>query len=127
MNLVHLDRVIEAIAKHGASAYITPSGAVLELLSDLAKEGAFQAMSLAFRLLSVARPGSSNYVREQIPGKIFNRYFSGALFIDGSAAYRWTKERPEWADQLKESIDNPQKFEEVAIAMGKQVLEYSEK
>ncbi len=102
-------KMIRAILEQGAPAYNTPSGPVLELLSELARKGAIREMSIAYLLFSKARPGNSRFVAESIPGKISANYFSRT--IDMERFNQWSRSNPNWKNALKESLVRPDAFE----------------
>lgn len=55
VNVDTAERIARAIAEHGSKAYITPSGAVLELMKELAKEDDLESFASAFVIIARAK------------------------------------------------------------------------
>jgi hypothetical protein len=112
MNQEIYNRIKGAILKQGSPAYITESGPVLELLTELAAEGHLRAISKAFNEFSKARPGNMLFVKESIPAKILNHYWLRLLNLDSKNLISWINNNPEWASTMKSEVRHPAKFEE---------------
>lgn len=65
-------RIARAIAEHGSAAYTTPSGAVLDLLTQLTEEDDLRSFSRAFIILARAKPANAAFVANAVPPKIAN-------------------------------------------------------
>ncbi|MBB3589455.1 hypothetical protein E2E30_19450 (plasmid) [Sphingomonas sp. AAP5] len=109
-------RIAQAIAEHGSAAYNTPSGAVLDLMTELAGEDDLQGFSRAVVILARAKPANAKFVLARVPAKISNF----VIQYRGIAAFdlmKWTDANPQWPDDLKGSVRNPEQFERVVEAM----------
>lgn len=103
-------RVADAITEQGSKAYIQPSGAVLEILSDLAKRGEMAKFSRAVNLFSTIHPANAAVVLESVPAKISAQYLGGTLRLNMSNFMAWTAKRPDWADDLRKAVTSPGAF-----------------
>lgn len=92
-----LHRIAEAIASQGSAAYTTPSGPVLDLLTKLAEEDDLASFSRAFILLARAAPARAAFVAGAVPAKI-------------SALIKWTESNPDWTEELKNALRDPDLF-----------------
>ncbi|MBI6557974.1 hypothetical protein LN426_14570 [Pseudomonas syringae] len=111
MNQENYKRIKEAILKQGSPAYITESGPVLELLTELALEGHLRAISSAFNEFSKAKPGNMLFVKESIPAKILNHYWLNFLKLNSESLALWVDKNPEWASTMKSKVRDPAQFE----------------
>lgn len=103
-------RVADAIARHGSDAYITPSGPVLELMSELAEEGEVETFARAYRLFAAVRPANAGFVRESVPAKISSRYLARHRQLSPSKIVSWSAAHPEWPETLKSTVSEPALF-----------------
>lgn len=110
-------RVADAISQLGSDAYITPSGPVLELLSELAEEGEVETFAKAYGLFASIRPMNAGFVRESVPAKISSRYLARHRGIDASKIMSWASDNPDWPDRLKETVGKPALFALTVDAM----------
>lgn len=101
--------IVEAIIQQGSPAYITPSGPVLELLTDLAQKGAIKEMSLAYQLFAKARPGNSRFVASAIPAKLTANYFPG--FFSYERFSSWEQLNPDWARGVQSALEDSEQFQ----------------
>ena len=104
-------RIKSAILQQGSSAYSAQSGAVLDLLSELAKEGNLLALSSAFNEFAKAKPGNMNFVESTIPTKILNNYLLLKLQLDYNSVEIWMSKNPNWESAVKQHLRTPEKFE----------------
>ena len=116
-------RVADAIASYGSDAYITPSGPVLELLSELAEEGEVETFAKAYGLFAFVRPASARFVRESVPAKISSRYLARHRRLNPSKIMSWTAKHPEWPDTLKTTVAEPAMFTRTVEAMAAAIAE----
>ena len=63
-------RIARAIIKHGSAAYATPSGVVLELLTQLTEEDDLGSFSRAFVNLARATSVNAAFVAVAVPVKL---------------------------------------------------------
>lgn len=103
-------RVAEAIALQDSSAYSTPSGAVLELLSELAAAGQIETFAHAVNLFATVRPANAAFVKASVPAKISDRYWVGKLGLRPGALLAWSAKNPHWSETLKISAADPADF-----------------
>lgn len=114
------DRIAKAIAAHGSSAYITPSGAVLDLMTKLTNEDDLPGFSRAFVLLARAKPANAKFVAEAVPAKITN-FLINHRGINPRQLMRWTSQNQGWEDTLKNTVREPDKFPQVVEAMAEAI------
>ena len=122
-----LDRAVKAIQKFAEADYVTPSGAVLTLLTDLASEGKIKEMSQVFRLFAWAQPANADFVASSTPAKVLNGYFHKSLGLSSGAAIFWTEKEDGWAHKISSSIWNTDVFEATVLAMAEEVIEIDRK
>lgn len=104
-----LHRIAEAITSQGSAAYKTPSGPVLDLLTKLAEEDDLTSFSRAFILLARARPANAAFVANAVPAKISN-FLIKHRGIDAAALIKWAEANPDWTDELKNALRDPDRF-----------------
>ena len=114
-------RVADAIAQQGSNAYITPSGAVLELLAALAEQGEIATLARAYALFAKMHQANSRYVRDSVPAKIVSGYFSKRLRLDTRRTTAWTAQTPAWATELKAALSEPALFVATVDRMAEQI------
>jgi hypothetical protein len=110
-------RLAEAVVGLGSEAHITPSGPILDLLSKLAEDGQLTAISRAWRLFSTVHPDNAHSVRESVPAKISSLYLARHRGIDAGKIVKWSSAKPDWADQVKASLQDPAIFKNTVDAM----------
>lgn len=109
--------ILEAIQSHGSKAYITPSGPVLTLLSELAARGDLRSFSNAFVIFARAKPGNAGYVEASIPAKILNQYVHRHRGINVTEFNRWRSTNEDWAQRLKDTVRDAELFEQTVEQM----------
>jgi hypothetical protein len=117
-----LDRIAKAIAEHGSAAYTTPSGPVLDLLTKLADEDDLASFSRAFVLVARAQPASAAFVADAVPAKISN-FLIKHRGIDASALIKWTASNPDWKEELKDALRDPDRFVRVVDGFASAIKE----
>lgn len=113
-------RIAAAIAEHGSAAYNTPSGAVLDLMTQLAAEDDLPSFSRAVIILARAKPANAAFVTAAVPPKVSN-FLIRHRSISPAALMTWTNEHSGWADELKEAVRKPDQFERVVEAMAEAI------
>lgn len=113
-------RTAEAILKQGSKAYTTESGAVLELMTDLAREDDLQGFSRAVVIFARAKPANAHYVIGSVPAKISN-FLISHRGVDAAKMMRWMEKHPGWVDDLKAAVRDPARFEAVVEAMAEAI------
>jgi hypothetical protein len=113
-------RIAKAIAEHGSAAYITPSGAVIDLLTQLAEENDLASFSRAFVILARAKPVNAAFIAAAVPAKITN-FLVTRRGVDPVALMNWTKAHPGWEDDLKDAVRDPARFENVVTSMAEAI------
>lgn len=113
-------RIAKAMAEHGSAAYTTPSGAVLDLMTQLAEEDDLAGFSRAVVILARAKPANAAFVTAAVPGKVTN-FLIRHRGINPAALMKWTSKHPGWADDLKQAVRRPDQFKRVVEAMAEAV------
>ena len=113
-------RVSEALATHGSTAYITPSGAVLDLLTQLAEEEDLNCFSRVFVILTRAKPANAAFVAAAVPAKVSN-FLIRHRGVDTGCLLKWTEANPGWADELKAAVRDPARFVRTVEAMAERM------
>jgi hypothetical protein len=109
--------IADAISQQGSPAYSTPSGPVLTLLSELAERGDLRSFSNAFVAFARAKPVNASYVEASVPAKILNQYFCRRHGVTVSQFERWRARHPNWAEDLKDTVREPARFEMTVESM----------
>ena len=118
-------RIAKAIADHGSAAYNTPSGAVLDLMTALANEDNLRGLSRAVVILARAKPANAKFVIDKVPAKVAS-FLVNHRGVSSDAHYKWSLANPSWADDLKNSARDPERFASVVEAMAKSVRAYAQ-
>jgi hypothetical protein len=103
-------RIAKAIAAQGLAAYTTESGAVLELLTELANEDDLASFSRAFVIFARAKPANATFVANAVPAKISN-FLIKHRGVDALSLLKWCDANPGWTDDLKGALRDPARFE----------------
>lgn len=120
VNVETAERIATAIAEHGSKAYTTPSGAVLELMKELAREDDLASFANAFVIIARAKPTNASFIAARVPAMI-SEFLIRHRGIDGSAMGKWGVSNPDWADDLKAAVRNPERFQQVVDAMAQDI------
>ena len=100
-----VEQVMDAIQNQGSPKYITPSGAFLELLAELAKKGYVGDISNAYKVFAAAHPSNANFVANSIGAKMANYYFIPCLGLNGANQFiKWEGTHPDWSKHLARNI-----------------------
>jgi len=113
-------RIAKAIAAHGSAAYTIPSGAVLDLMTQLAEEDNLAGFSHAFVIFSRAKPANAPFVAAAVPAKI-NNFLTLHRGVDPSALMQWTTANPGWNEDLKDAVRDPARFAHVVSRMAEAI------
>lgn len=103
-------RVATAIAEHGSKAYNTPSGAVLDLLSAMAREDNLTGFSQTVVIVARAKPANAKFIIAKVPAKIAD-FLVRHRGISAEAHFAWSQANPQWAEELKDAVRDPARFE----------------
>ena len=99
-------RIGQAIAEHGSAAFITPSGAVLDLMTQLANEDDLIGFSRAVVILARAKPSNASYVIAAVPAKISN-FIIKHRDVSLAELMAWQRANPDWPERLKQTVRQP--------------------
>jgi len=113
-------RIAKAIAEHGSAAYNSPSGAVLDLMTQLSNEDNLASFSHAFIILARAKPTNAAFVANAVPAKISN-FLIKHRGINANTLLKWTETNPGWVDDLKDAVRDPVSFEQVVETMAEAI------
>lgn len=102
-----VDSTLDAIHAQNSRVFTSPSGATLELLTNLLRAGAVRDANAAYLMFAKAHPGNARHVAGQIPGKVLNRYLLSKLDFRGADRFiAWQKERTGWADDVLHALEH---------------------
>jgi hypothetical protein len=102
-------RIAEAIAQHGSAAFNHSSGAVLDLMTNLADAGDLEGLSKAFVMLARAKPAKAAFIANLVPAKVSN-FLVKHRGIDAVALDAWCERNQGWTERLKSSLRDPAHF-----------------
>ena len=124
MNQNDEERINAAIAEQGSSNHNTPSGPILTLLTEFAREGKISEIAEAYIRFRKKYAVNAGFVKEAVPVKILNWFLAKDDAISFGTFETWTKseERKDWAMQIKLALDNPQKLETVVKTMRDELI-----
>lgn len=108
---------------HGSRDHITPSGPVLTRMSELAEAGEIERMAQLVNVVAVIRPENREFIRASVPAKITSRYLARHRKLNIRQFSAYEKRHPDWAETLRNSIDDPARFADAVQAMAKAMSE----
>jgi hypothetical protein len=114
------NRIATAIMQRGSGAYTTPSGPVLELMTQLADEDDLESFSRAVIILARAKPLNARFVEEAVPAKISN-FLVKQRGIEVENLIEWQRVNPSWADNLRRMVRDPKRFQALVEAMAGEI------
>jgi hypothetical protein len=117
-------RIGQAIDEHGSAAYSTPSGAALELLTELANKDDLIGFSQAVVILTRAKPNNASYVIAAVPAKISN-FIIKQRSVSPRELIAWTNANSDWPDRLKDAVRRPEKFVRLVEKMVHDIRSFS--
>jgi hypothetical protein len=117
LGIAGADRIAKAITNQASAAYITPSGPVLDLLSELAEEGDLATMSHLYGAFSVIHPKNAGFVLGSVPAKISSRYLARNRGIGIRQFSAYVERNPDWAENLKANLPHSGRFTQTVTAM----------
>lgn len=101
-----LERAMRAIWAQGAREYVSPSGATLELLTDLCRAGDLRAANTVYSMFALAHPGNARFVAGQVPAKVLNHHLLAKLDFRGTERFLvWEKGNPAWGNEVKTALE----------------------
>jgi predicted membrane chloride channel (bestrophin family) len=109
--------IADAIDQQDSPDYITPSGAMLTLMTKLAEEGELMGFSRAFLAFARAQPRNASLVQSSAPAKILNGYFFKHRDLKNGAYERWERANPAWGDTIIAALREPERFAQVVSEM----------
>lgn len=109
-------RIGQAITEQGSAAYTTPSGAVLELMTELANEDDLIGFAQAVVFLARAKPSNARYVIAAVPAKI-NNFIIQHRDVTIAQLKEWQRTNSDWPEILKQKVRQPNEFVEAVEVM----------
>lgn len=101
-----LEQAMHAIWAQGAREYVSPSGATLELLTDLCRAGDLKSVNTVYQMFALAHPGNARFVAGQVPPKVLNHHILAKLDFRGTERFLvWEKGLSAWGDDLKVALE----------------------
>ncbi|MGF6245521.1 hypothetical protein P3T42_007299 [Paraburkholderia sp. GAS38] len=102
-----ISRALDAFRAQGSREYVTPSGATLELLSDLARAQQLRDANGVFEMFALAHPSNARHVSGQLPAKVVNHFIMSKLDFRGvERLMAWQKKNPQWSTEIQTALDN---------------------
>lgn len=120
VNVETAERLARAIVEHGSKAYTTPSGAVLELMKELAKEDDLASFANAFIIIARAKPANANFIAARVPAMI-SEFLIRHRGIDGGVMGKWATSNRDWANELKAAVRDPERFPQVVESLAQTI------
>jgi hypothetical protein len=107
----------DAINQQDSPDYITPSGAMLTLMTKLAQEGDLAGFSQAFVAFARAEPRKASLLQSSAPAKILNGYFFKHRGLNPATFERWERANWAWGDRIIAALREPGRFAQVVREM----------
>jgi hypothetical protein len=95
-----LEKVLRATFERGDRRWVTPSGAILDVLHDFASDGKLTEIAEACRLYIAAHPAARMYVAGALPSIIINNYKPFRAAANFDTFLQWTSKNPDWAETI---------------------------
>lgn len=121
MDPKNLEKMLAAIAAQGSTDYSSPSGPVLEALSDMAADGYVEDVARGFQLFAKAKPANAKFVTAHIPAKILNQYLFKRRGLAPTSFFKWEAANKDWAEKLKKTLRSPLEFAETVDVMASSI------
>ena len=102
-----VERALAALQLQGSPAYITPSGATLDFISDLARAEQLDDISTVVQMFAQAYPGNAHVVAASVPAKVLNYYIEHQLDLRSTShILTWQAAHPDWAAEMQTAMHN---------------------
>ena len=111
MNKDDLKKVVDTILQRGDPKYTTPSGALLELLREKAKNNEIHLLAEISSIYTKEYPEVISFIAHRVPGILSNHYFSTREDLDYNKFIQWSIKNENWAESLIANVFNPEKLE----------------
>jgi hypothetical protein len=100
------------------------SDTVLTLFGEWVRAGKLRSVAEGFQMFRQAHSTNAAYVRARIPAKILNSVFLYGDVVDVNIVTSWSasEKRRDWADQIKDTLDNPVLFETLVQTMRNELV-----
>ena len=108
-------KVARAIVAQHAPEYVTPSGAMLEALSELARNGHVRGFAHAFLTFTHVHPMNATFVSARAPAMI-GEYLAIHCGVQSERWQDWLEQNRSWAVQMRELLKTPAQFESFVAA-----------
>lgn len=109
--------IADALLSYGDAAYITASGPLRDVLSEIANDGDLDVFVHALNVFAYILPGSARELRAAVPAKILNEFVASNRRVPIAGAFRWMQANPDWADKLRSTAHRPAAFTVTVNAM----------
>jgi hypothetical protein len=110
MTLQELQDLIGATMSRGDPRWVTPSGAILDILRDFARQSRLEEIAEGLVLYCDAHPGALTFIAGCIPTLLINNYPAVRDVVSFDVFLRWSRDNPEWADNLSGRLSDPKRF-----------------
>lgn len=108
-------KVARAIVAQHAPEYATPSGAMLEVLSELARNGQIRGFAYAFSTFTHVHPMNATFVSARAPAMI-GEYLAIHHGVRSERWNEWLEQNRSWAGRVRELLEAPAQFESFIAA-----------
>lgn len=115
-------RTENAIRDQGSRAYVTPSGPMLTLLTELASEGDLAGIASAYIAFEQSFEKNAQFVANSIPAKLTNGYFIKYLNLDALRVVQYERKNVGWAKRAVDSLIDPETFKAVVNEIAREII-----
>ena len=108
ITLEEFNSVLTAMFERGDKRWVTPSGAIVDVLRAFIKDGKIDNVSMACRIyFKMHGEGAANFVSHQLPALLINNYkpISGVLSFD--RFLEWSNQNPDWQNEIINNAASP--------------------
>jgi hypothetical protein len=101
-----LKRALAAAFERGDRRWITPSGAILDVLRDFVGDGKIDEAAEAYRLYISLHPIAARFIAGALPAILVNWYKPILKAADFETFLEWTTANPDWAEKISSNPAN---------------------
>jgi len=126
MNMNDFNRILAATHLRGNKQWSTPSGAILDVLRDLIKEGQISDVSNACRLYSDIHPEAMFFIASNLPALVVNNFKPIGETVDFMEFVAWSEENPNWSNEISGNAMSP-KLDGIVDALVEKLREFQQR
>jgi hypothetical protein len=111
------ERIAEALLYRGSPRHAVRAGAMLTLLSELAREGDLEGFSRACLTYAGLVPSDRQQLVAAVPAKVLNQYLYLHCGRAASSLEKWCERNADWAERITSALEDPVRFRAEVLRM----------